>query len=136
MSRAWPFEGKTDPPDEVRDPVEFAAAWGDGADAVVVRIGLRDAQLVLVDADGKWMRWVYPTVEDAVKVAESLGLPLHLGEYPETVRVRMNARRRPPEEFDRGAYPEQGEVGPVIHYRENRPRQTEAGTSEAGSKME
>jgi hypothetical protein len=132
VSRAWPFEDKTEPPSQVRDPAEFAAASGDGTDAVVVRIGLRDAQLVLVDANGRWMRWVYPTVEDAAKVAESLGVPMHVGEYPEPVRVRMNARRRTPEEFDRGAYPEQGEVGPVISYRENRPRQAEAAAREAG----
>jgi hypothetical protein len=131
MSRAWPFEDKSEPPQQLRNPAEFAAASGDGTDAVVVRIGLRDAQLVLVDADGRWMRWVYPTVEDAMKVAEELGLPLHSGEYPEAVRVRMNARRRPPEEFDRAAYPEQGEVGPVIPYRENRPRQAEAVAREA-----
>ena len=80
------------------------------------------------------MRWVYPTVEDAVKVAESLGLPLHVGEYPEAVRVRMNARRRPQEEFDRDAYPEQGEVGPIIPYPENRPRQVEAVAQEADLK--
>jgi hypothetical protein len=47
---------------------------------------------------------------------------VHVGEYPEELRVRMNAYRRPSDDFDRAAYPEQGAVGPVIPYPENRPR--------------
>jgi hypothetical protein len=38
------------------------------------------------------------------------------------MRVRMNARQRPPGDFDAAPYPEQGHVGPVIPYPENRPR--------------
>jgi hypothetical protein len=36
--------------------------------------------------------------------------------------VKINSLRRSPEDFDRHAYPEQGGVGPVIPYPENRPR--------------
>lgn len=133
--RAWPFEAKPAPPPPVREPGDFLAQAAEGTEAVVVRIGLRDAQLVLVDGDGAWKRWVYPTVERAAEVAESLQIPVHVGEYPEAIRLRMNNRRRSASDFDRGAYPEQGEVGPVISYRENRPRQVApAESKEAGSK--
>lgn len=120
--RAWPFEnvpegGRRKP----RTPQDFSATRT-GVDAIVIRIGLNDAQIVLVDDAGAWDRWVYHSEDEAKEVAESLGVEVHIGEYPEAVRVRMNARRRPPEEFDKAAYPEQGRVGPVIPYPENRPR--------------
>jgi hypothetical protein len=94
---------------------------------VIVRIGRNGAQLVLVDGDGEWDRWVYPTVEEASRTAEELGLAsVTVGHYPEEVRVRMNAHRRPKEDLDRGPYREQGRVGPVIAYPENRPRDLDA----------
>lgn len=120
--RAWPFE---DVPEggrrKARTPQDFIAGRS-GVDAMVIRIGLNDAQLVLVDPDGAWDRWVYHSEEAAKEIADSLGVEVHSGEYPEGVRVRMNARRRPAAEFDRAAYPEQGRVGPAISYPENRPR--------------
>jgi len=125
VSRAWPFEGVPDAgvdPLRVRYPQDFVAAAGEGTDAVVIRIGLNDAQLVLVDVDGRWSRWVYHSTGEAEDVARSLGIPVHVGEFPEELRVRMNLYRRPRADFDRGAYPEQGAVGPVINYPENRPR--------------
>lgn len=135
VSRAWPFEGKSEE-EPVRDPQGFIARRGDGTEAIVIRIGLRDTQLVLVDAEGGWRRWVYPSEEAAETVARSLGVPVHTGEYPEATRVRMNQHVRIASDFDRGAYPEQGEVGPVIPYRENRPRRMEPVAKEAGSKDE
>ena len=129
MSRAWPFEGAPEggvDPRVARYPHEFVAASGEGTDAVIIRIGLHDAQLVLVDADGRWSRWVYHSTDEAEAVARSLGVRVHVGEYPEELRVRMNAHQRPREDFDRGAYPEQGAVGPVINYPENRPRRVGA----------
>ena len=120
--RAWPFENVPEGGRrKIRTPQEFVAQR-DGTEAVVVRIGLNDAQLVLVDGSGAWDRWVYHSEDEAKEVASSLGVEVHQGHYPEALRVRMNARVRPPEEFDRGAYPEQGRVGPVIPYPENRPR--------------
>jgi hypothetical protein len=134
VSKAWPFEERVEAPESIREPENFVQRTGDGTDAVVIRIGLRDAQLVLIDANGMWQRWVYPSVEGAEHAAQGLGIPVHLGEYPEAVRVRMNGRRRLPEDFDRGAYPEQGAVGPVTSYRENRPRRLgPPGTGEADS---
>ena len=124
MARAWPFE---DVPEGgarrgVRKPEDFVAAYGEGLEAVVVRIGNHDSQLVIVDADGAWDRWVYHSHEEAMAAGRALEIPVHDGSFPEDVRVRMNLRRRPAEEFERGAYPEQGAVGPVIPYPENRPR--------------
>lgn len=107
---------------KVRKPEEFVAAR-ENVTAIVVRIGLHDAQLVLVDGDGDWQRFVYHSVDEATQAAQAIGLEAHVGEYPEEIRVKMNTRRRPPESFDRGAYPEQGRVGPQIPYPENRPRQ-------------
>jgi hypothetical protein len=120
-------------PSKVRYPQDFVALAGEGTDAVVVRIGLHDAQLVLVDAEGRWSRWVYHSTEEAEGVARSLGVPVHVGEYPEDLRVRMNAHQRPREDFDRGAYPEQGAVGPVINYPENRPRRVEGAETPPGA---
>lgn len=125
MSRAWPFEktpeaGKV--PGRFKSPHDFVAANREGTDAVVVRIGGNDTMLVLVDHEGAWDHWVFHSKDEALEVANSLGVEVHEDEYPEALRVRMNARQRPASEFERGAYPEQGAVGPVIPYPENRPR--------------
>jgi hypothetical protein len=119
--RAWPFEG-VEEGGTVRTPRDFVERAGEGTEAVVIRIGLHDTQLVLVDGRGAWQRWVYHSSEEANEVAGSLGVPVHDGEYPEELRVRINSYQRPAIDFDRGAYPEQGAVGPVIPYPENRPR--------------
>jgi hypothetical protein len=121
VARTWPFERKGEPREPWRAPEDFRARQGPETEAVVVRIGLNGAQLVLVDGDGAWERWVYPSEDDAVAAAERLGIAVHHG-YPEHVRVRMNARVRPLEEFELAPYPEQGRVGPVNSYPENRPR--------------
>ena len=131
MSRAWPFEDVTEATGPARplDPREFVALRGlEGTAAVVIRIGLSGAQLTLVDGRGFWEKWVYPSSPEAVAAASAVGITdVHEGEYPEEVRVRMNAYRRSKEDFDRSAYPEQGSVGPVIPYPENRPRDRGAG---------
>lgn len=125
MSRAWPFEGKSEGIERIRSPKDFIKKLGsDGTDAVVIRIGMNDAMLVLVDGSGRWERWVYHSVEEASAVAEELGIEsIHHGEYPEELRVRIGKHQLGAEHYDRAAYPEQGEVGPVIPYPENRPRQ-------------
>ncbi len=120
--RAWPFE-EVEAVETFHRPEQFVARRGPATEAVVIRIGLHDAQLVLVDEEGAWQRWVYQSVEEVKEVAASLGIAaVHEGEYPEELRVRINAHQRPSKDFDRGAYPEQGTVGPVIPYPENRPR--------------
>lgn len=119
--KAWPFEDE-DPARRVSSPREFVDVRPKGTEAVVIRIGGHDSQLVLVDGEGGWTRWVYTSVDEAKEIAEGLNVPVHVGEYPEELRVRMNSHVRPQRDFDEGAYPEQGHVGPVIPYPENRPR--------------
>lgn len=132
MDRAWPFESKKEA-DKIRDPQDFLAVYGrEGSEAVVIRIGMNDAQLVLVDGEGRWDRWVYHSEAEAGKVAESLGVPLHIGEYPEGTRVRIGKFQPGAEHFDRDAYPEQGAVGPVFNYPENRPRRLPRAADEDG----
>lgn len=106
----------------MRSPEHFVARRGSGVDAVVVRIGLNGAQLVLVDTEGRWDRWVYRSEDEARQIAERLGIRAHVGEYPDEVRVRMNAHRRPADDFDLQAYPEMGHIGPLTSYPENRRR--------------
>ena len=127
MAKEWPFE--SGPPDDApqrgyRQPKDFIEARGaEGAEAMVIRIGLNDAQLVLVDGSGFWDRWVYHSVDEATKIAKGLGVDVHEGEYPEKTRVRINGYQRPKKDYEHGAYPEQGSVGPVKPYPENRPRE-------------
>lgn len=124
MARAWPFEG-VEEHGPLRTPAQFVAYKGEGTEAVVIRIGLHDAQLVLVAPSGEWQRWVYHSMQEATQVANELEVPVHEGEYPEEMRVRINAFQRGPREYDKAAYPEQGGVGPVMPYPENRPRRPE-----------
>ncbi len=124
MSRAWPFEGRSEGIEKIRGPEDFIDKLGrDGSDAVVIRIGLNDAMLVLVDQRGRWERWVYHSMEEAGSVAATLDVPVHTGEYPEELRVRIGKYQPGAEHYEKAAYPEQGEVGPVMPYPENRPRQ-------------
>ncbi|MGH2697732.1 MAG: hypothetical protein ACRDJL_00855, partial [Actinomycetota bacterium] len=107
-------------------PEDFVGEDIDGTEAIVIRIGAGEAQLVLVDREGRWDRWVYRSVEECTAVARGLGISgIHEGEFPERTRVRMNAYQKSEKEFEAAAYPEQGEVGPVIPYPENRPRRAE-----------
>lgn len=108
---------------QVAAPEQFLNGSTEGVEAIVLRIGGGDAKLVLVDGDGRWDHWVYHTVDECRAKAEALGIgDIHVGEYPEKTRVRMNAYRRPPSSYEAGAYPEIGGVGPLRPYRENRPR--------------
>ena len=138
MKRAWPFEGKPEAGAKIRSPEDFLTKFGrEGSEAVIVRIGLNDAQLVLVDGRGYWDRWVYHSVEEAQEAAEALGdLPVHVGEYPEATRVRIGKYQPDAEHFEHAAYPEQGEVGPVIPYPEKRPRLIEDASKERTEKTE
>lgn len=125
MTRAWPFEGKEEFQVKIREPRDFVRVRGlEGTEAVIVRIGMNDAQLVLIDKEGQWDRWVYNSVEDAQREAEALEVEVHVGEYPEATRVRMGKYVPPPQHFEDAAYPEQGDVGPISPYPENRPRDT------------
>lgn len=57
--------------------------------AVVQRCGRDTFDLVLIDADGEWTRWVFPSQEQAEAVALDLGVPLHHGWDDERLARRM-----------------------------------------------
>jgi hypothetical protein len=59
--------------------------------AVVQRIGADTFDLVLVDADGNWDRWVVPSEEAANGMAEALGVTAHDG-WTDDLSKRMNRR--------------------------------------------
>lgn len=134
MNRAWPFESKKEVI-KIRGPQDFLAVYGrDGSEAIVIRIGANDTQLVLVDGAGRWDRWVYHSETEAKKVAETLRVPVHVGEYPESTRVRIGKFQPGADHFETAAYPEQGAVGPINQYPENRPRKVEDPTKETTSR--
>ena len=60
-------------------------------EAVVQRCGLRTYDLLLIDAEGNWTRWVFTSEEAAAAAAESLDVPLHR-EWDERMVRRMNHR--------------------------------------------
>ena len=95
MERAWPFEQHSDPVREPRSPKEFVAREAEEVEAVVMRTGSGGVQAVLVTHAGSWRRWVYPTMEEALEAAQEAGCRVHEQEFPEALRVRMNAYRRP-----------------------------------------
>ena len=75
------------PPAELR---EFAILRQD-VEAVLQRCGLDTYDLILIDLEGNWTRWVFPSEELAVAVARDPGVPLHLG-WDERMVRRMNRR--------------------------------------------
>jgi hypothetical protein len=60
-------------------------------EAVLQRCGLDTYDLVLVDVEGNWTRWVFSSEEEAVAVARDLGVSLHRG-WDERMARRMNRR--------------------------------------------
>jgi L-rhamnose mutarotase len=60
-------------------------------EAVLQRCGLRTYDLVFIDGDGNWTRWVFPSDEAAAAAADMLGVPLHRG-WDERMSRRMNKR--------------------------------------------
>ena len=54
-------------------PDDFVGSNPEGIEAMVIRIGAGEAQLVLVDADGRWDRWVYKSVEECNGSCEGVG---------------------------------------------------------------
>jgi len=60
-------------------------------EAVLQRCGLDTYDLLLIDLEGNWTRWVFPTEEAAQAVAEDLEVPLHRG-WDDRMTRRMNNR--------------------------------------------
>lgn len=82
----------------------------EGVEAVITRIGFHNAQVILVAADGAWQRFVVSSVDQARRMCERLKVVSHEG-YPDHIRQRMGAHRRPPEDWAEAPYPEQRRGG-------------------------
>jgi hypothetical protein len=62
-------------------------------EAVLQRCGRETYDLLLIDVDGNWTRWVFTSEEAAEAVAGDLGVPLHHGwEEDDRMAKRMNKR--------------------------------------------
>ena len=77
----------TAPPAELR---RFAQLRPD-VEAVLQRCGLRTFDLLLIDSQGNWTRWVFTSEESAEATAEELGVPVHHG-WDDRMSKRMNQR--------------------------------------------
>jgi hypothetical protein len=78
----------------VRVPAEvrkFAILRPD-VEAVLQRCGIDTFDLVLIDLDGNWTRWVFPSQEAAEAAARELEMPLHHGWDDDRMAKRMNKR--------------------------------------------
>lgn len=62
-----------------------------GVECVLQRCGLNTFDLLLIDVDGNWTRWVFTSEDEAAKVAGMLETPLHRGWNDRMVK-RMNKR--------------------------------------------
>jgi hypothetical protein len=60
-------------------------------ESVVQRIGDSTYDLVLVDVDGNWTRWVFVSEDHAKRVAADLGIPVHDG-WDGRISQRINRR--------------------------------------------
>jgi hypothetical protein len=60
-------------------------------EALLQRCGLDTYDLLLIDLDGNWTRWVFPSEDAAEWVAADLEVPLHHG-WNDRMARRMNKR--------------------------------------------
>jgi hypothetical protein len=60
-------------------------------EAVLQRCGLNTFDLLLIDLDGNWTRWVFESEDAAAAAAEALDIPLHRG-WDARMTKRMNKR--------------------------------------------
>jgi hypothetical protein len=60
-------------------------------EALLQRCGLDTYDLLLIDFQGNWTRWVFTSEEEAVAIADTLGVPLHRG-WDQRMARRMNKR--------------------------------------------
>jgi hypothetical protein len=78
---------------KLRTPAElrtFAQLRPD-VEAVIQRCGRDTFDLLLIDVDGNWTRWVFPSQEVAEAAAADLQVPLHQG-WTERMAARLNRR--------------------------------------------
>jgi hypothetical protein len=60
-------------------------------EAVLQRCGRETFDLVLIDLEGNWTRWVFTSDRAARDAAADLGVPLHEG-WDDRMARRMNSR--------------------------------------------
>jgi hypothetical protein len=75
-------------------------------EASILRIGLNNTQVVLIAADGEWLRFVVKSPEAAASMCERLKIEAH-DSFPEHLRVKIGAYRRDPADWAKAPYPEQ-----------------------------
>ena len=77
----------------VRTPAELRKfVWmHSDVEAVLQRCGVDTFDLILIDLDGNWTRWVFPSEEAAIVVADRLEIPLHR-EWDDRMVKRLNKR--------------------------------------------
>jgi hypothetical protein len=77
----------------VRVPGELRkfVIYSPDVEALLQRCGVDTYDLLLIDLDGNWTRWVFPSEEEAVAVADTLGIPLYRG-WDTRMARRMNKR--------------------------------------------
>lgn len=92
------------PQTHAETPAEFLKSR-EGVEAAVMRIGLHTTQVILVAADGEWLRYVVPSLEAAKVVCERLGLEFQEG-VPEHLTRRMAGYKRSAKDWAAAPYPE------------------------------
>jgi hypothetical protein len=77
----------------------------DAVEAVVERIGYHTTHLILVAADGEWLRFVLPSPESAERLAKGLKVETHEG-WPDHLRQKVASYKRAPADWRDAPYPE------------------------------
>lgn len=77
----------------VRTPAELRrfVQLRPSVEAVLQRCGARTFDLLLIDMEGNWTRWVFTSEDVARAVARDLEVPLHEG-WDDRMARRMNKR--------------------------------------------
>lgn len=68
------------------------AILGNDVEAVIQRVGLRTFDCLLIDVDGRWLRAVFPSKEQADAACEALDVRSHEGWDDPRMAQRMNRR--------------------------------------------
>jgi hypothetical protein len=92
-------------PELLRQAADFVHTRED-VEASIMRIGLHNTQVVLVAADGEWLRFVVASPRQAESFCKRLKVEHHEG-YPEPLRRRIGAYRRSRADWAEAPYPEQ-----------------------------
>lgn len=86
-------------------PLDFVSSRED-VEGVIMHVGLNNTQVVLVAADGEWLRFVVPSMEAAREFCERLRITGHENAYPDHLKQRMGKFKRTSEDWAAAPYPE------------------------------